>query len=278
MGVKLKNGQLDAFLFERDWIQNERVERWPRGVLEIYMRLIVELWALAEPGIAPDDERVLARLARCSLKAWRRARPFILVECSIPAEPEDVRKPVGRPNDAGAASEGSRNGKLVHRRLVVVAERQRHVLQKQSEQRSGAAKQRWKNEKRMPGASSTPADATLHADAARNAARMRPEPEIDAARNAGVRCEVLGVGGDLESKRSASRADSNSTATAASRENGDGHAAVRRAYRGGTPDAERALTDLERVMDESTTIDSESLDRLAAMNIDLRPKTAGGEP
>lgn len=252
MSVKLKNGQLDAFLFERDWILNERVAGWPRGVLEIYMTLLCEGWALPEAGVFPDDDQELARLAHCSLKRWRRGRPHVMAEFEVAPALHDAREPYGSHDGAETAPRWSRDGMLVHRRMDAVAAEQRSYLMRQSEQRRGAANALWAKKNGRGGENDGPVAESAPTHAVRNAGRVESEPEIDAARDAGVGCGVLGVGKSVESKGGAARADSTrtATATAAARGNVGNPKAGARSFHGGNLGAQRVREDIERAQRE----------------------------
>jgi len=90
-----------------------------------YAILFCELWDQPEPGVVPDDDRLLASLARATPEEWGRIA-------------NDVRR---------AFDAQERPGYLIQRGLVATVKAQDRFIASQSHAGHVAAKARWANEK-----------------------------------------------------------------------------------------------------------------------------------
>lgn len=115
-----------SFLFEPARFKNDEAVRMmsleARGA---YAILFCELWDQPEPGVVPDDDRLLASLARATPEEWVRIG-------------SDVRR---------AFDAQQRPGYLVQRGLVATVKAQDRFIASQSHAGHVAAKARWDKEK-----------------------------------------------------------------------------------------------------------------------------------
>lgn len=67
-----------SFLFEPQAFKNDHAVRvMDPASIGGYVMLLCELWEQPEPGVVPDDDRLLASLARMAPETWTLARPQI---------------------------------------------------------------------------------------------------------------------------------------------------------------------------------------------------------
>jgi len=68
----------NAFLFEPQAFKNDHAVRvMDPASVGGYVMLLCELWEQPEPGVVPDDDRLLASLARMTPETWTQARSQI---------------------------------------------------------------------------------------------------------------------------------------------------------------------------------------------------------
>lgn len=131
-----------AFLFDPvDFANDGVVEAMTTEEVGAYILLMCKAWQEPIPATIPDDDRILAKWARMTPKAWKQARPAVL-----------------------RAWTHTEDGRWIQKRLRSSYEKAVEAMRKRSQASATAAAARWEsNASRMPDESQSQCDGNANA-------------------------------------------------------------------------------------------------------------------